>query len=179
MTVGENIKRIRKEKGLTQKQLGALCTPNISESTIRKYELGLLNPKIETQKKIAKALGIPVSLLSNDLEDMDNVECKEIFKLSPSEEFHNMRKKDLINAFNSLNNTGQLEAVKQVELLTKIPEYQLEKVIDTVSNAVKDGHIRFISNNNLELNAAHIRTDIEVTAADLKHDDDIMDDENF
>lgn len=29
------------------------------------------------------------------------------------------------------------------------------------------------------LNAAHARTDIEVTAADQQHDDDIMDDENF
>ena len=30
MTVGENIKRIRKEKRLTQKQLGELCNPSIS-----------------------------------------------------------------------------------------------------------------------------------------------------
>lgn len=51
MTVGENIKRIRKERKLTQKQLGELCEPQISESTIRKYELGILKPKIETLKK--------------------------------------------------------------------------------------------------------------------------------
>lgn len=38
MTVGENIKRIRKEKELTQKKLGELCNPPISESNIRKYE---------------------------------------------------------------------------------------------------------------------------------------------
>lgn len=61
MTVGENIKRIRKEKSLTQKQLGGLCEPKISESTIRKYELGILNPKIETIKKIATALNCEIS----------------------------------------------------------------------------------------------------------------------
>lgn len=60
MTVGENIKRIRKEKGLTQKQLGGLCKPRISESTIRKYELGILNPKIETIDRIASALGVSI-----------------------------------------------------------------------------------------------------------------------
>ena len=35
MTLPENIKRIRKEKGLTQKKLGELC--GIDEANIRKY----------------------------------------------------------------------------------------------------------------------------------------------
>ncbi len=60
MTVGENIRRIRKEKGLTQKKLGELCNPQISESTIRKYELSILKPKIETVDKIASALGVNI-----------------------------------------------------------------------------------------------------------------------
>ena len=59
MTIGERIRMIRKEKKLTQKQLGELC--NIAEPTIRRYELGGLNPKIQTIEKIAKALGVPTS----------------------------------------------------------------------------------------------------------------------
>ncbi len=59
MTVGENIRRIRKEKGLTQKQLGELCQMN--EVQIRQYELGKANPKIETVNKIASALGEPLN----------------------------------------------------------------------------------------------------------------------
>lgn len=66
MTVGENIKRIRKEKKLTQKSLGELCQPKSSESTIRKYELGILNPKIETIQKIANALGVSLNDLLPD-----------------------------------------------------------------------------------------------------------------
>lgn len=54
MTIGENIRKIRKEKGFTQKQLGELC--GIDEANIRKYELGKANPKIETIEKIAQAL---------------------------------------------------------------------------------------------------------------------------
>ncbi len=59
MTIGENIKKIRKEKGLTQKELGALC--GMSESQIRHYELNYKTPRIETIRKIAKALNIYIS----------------------------------------------------------------------------------------------------------------------
>lgn len=58
MTIGENIKRIRKEKNLTQKKLGEMC--GIAEPTIRKYESNKLNPKIETIDKIASALGVNI-----------------------------------------------------------------------------------------------------------------------
>ena len=56
MTVGENIKRLRRERGLTQKNLGELC--GIAEPNIRKYENGKQNPKLETIEKIATALGV-------------------------------------------------------------------------------------------------------------------------
>lgn len=58
MTVGELIKKNRLEKGLTQKQLGEMA--NIAEPTIRRYELGKLNPKYKTLQKIADALGVSV-----------------------------------------------------------------------------------------------------------------------
>lgn len=56
LTVNENIKRIRKERGLTQKRLGEIC--GIAEPNIRKYENGKQNPKLETVEKIASALGV-------------------------------------------------------------------------------------------------------------------------
>lgn len=56
MTVGERIRAARKAKGLTQKALGEAC--GIAEPTIRRYELGKLNPKFETLQKIAKPLGV-------------------------------------------------------------------------------------------------------------------------
>lgn len=61
MTIGENIRRIRKERGLTQKKLGELCM--IAEPTIRRYEAGTLNPKLETVEKIASALGVAPPVL--------------------------------------------------------------------------------------------------------------------
>ena len=56
MSIAENIKHIRNEKGISQKRLGELC--NIAEPNIRKYENGKQNPKLPTLIKIAKALGV-------------------------------------------------------------------------------------------------------------------------
>lgn len=55
-SLGYAIKIARKKAGLTQKALGEKC--EIAEPTIRKYELGVLNPKIETISKISSALGV-------------------------------------------------------------------------------------------------------------------------
>lgn len=68
MTVANRIREIRKEKGITQKQLGNLC--GIAESTIRRYELGLLNPKIETIQKIADALDVEIYELDERIEKL-------------------------------------------------------------------------------------------------------------
>lgn len=67
MTVAENIKRIRIARGITQKQLGERC--GMSESTLRQYEIGYRNPKIETLHKIAKGLGVSIILLVEGCED--------------------------------------------------------------------------------------------------------------
>lgn len=58
MTVGENIRRIRKEKGLTQKQLGERL--NMTQSAVGQFENDKTSPKIETVEKIASALGVNI-----------------------------------------------------------------------------------------------------------------------
>lgn len=68
MTVGENIRRIRKERGLTQKQLGELV--DASEAYIRAYESGRRNPKPSSLEKIANALAVNPEVLENSDFDM-------------------------------------------------------------------------------------------------------------
>lgn len=57
MKIGEKMRSLRKSKGITQKELAKLC--GLNEVTIRSYELGKFNPKIETVQKIADALEVP------------------------------------------------------------------------------------------------------------------------
>lgn len=64
MTIAENIRKFRRERGLTQKQLGEKC--GMYESQIRKYELGTANPKIDTIKKIADVLNVSIDRLTGD-----------------------------------------------------------------------------------------------------------------
>lgn len=65
-SVSEAIKKARKSKGLTQKDLGNLL--GVSEVMIGQYERGVRNPKIEMLSRISTALDIPFSsLLPDDL----------------------------------------------------------------------------------------------------------------
>lgn len=65
MTTGERIRNVRLSKEMTQRQLGELA--GIAEPTIRRYELGKLNPKFKTIAKIASALDVHwLDLLGDD-----------------------------------------------------------------------------------------------------------------
>ena len=58
MNIGENLKRIRKAKGLTQDKLSELT--NISITSIQRYESGKRQPTVESVNKIAAALEVSV-----------------------------------------------------------------------------------------------------------------------
>ena len=56
-TIAKNIRKYRKEKGLSQDKLARLA--DIAHATIIKIESGgIQSPTIDTVQKIAKALGI-------------------------------------------------------------------------------------------------------------------------
>ena len=62
MTIGENIRRIRKERGLTLKQLGEAI--GVSEAYIRAYETGRRNPKQKSLEALAYALHVNVGAIT-------------------------------------------------------------------------------------------------------------------
>ncbi len=70
MNIGENIKQLRKNKGLTQKELGELI--GVKAITIRKYESNEREPNIETLNKIAMALGVTINDLVKNEEKASN-----------------------------------------------------------------------------------------------------------
>lgn len=56
MTIGEKIKYLRKQKGLTQTELSALT--GIHQVSITKYEKGKMIPQPDQLQKIVEALGV-------------------------------------------------------------------------------------------------------------------------
>ncbi len=65
MSIGEQIKKLRKQQHMTQKQLAK--ESGIAEITIRQYEAGKYNPKLEALKKLAVALNCDVSDIDNSI----------------------------------------------------------------------------------------------------------------
>ena len=121
MTIGERIKQARKAKGLTQKQLGDLS--NTSEGTVRQYEIGKRQPRLEQLQAIAAALGVPtVDLLGPydgpplpGLVDGDKMEEVEPFHYSPSQARANA-------AMNQMNPEGQGKVADYAEDI--LPRYR-------------------------------------------------------
>ncbi len=126
MKTGERIKNYRIKQGLTQRTLGESC--GIAESTIRRYELGSLNPKIETLKKIADALGVPVADLAgwSAFDDQyphlaDEVKLLDLAKKIDENTFQ------LNELFLQLNDSGKAKAIDALSDLVMIEKYTKEK----------------------------------------------------
>lgn len=117
MTTGELIRQARMSAGLTQKELGNRA--GIAEPTIGRYELGKLNPKPATLKKIAAALGVEwYELLSDDSEEQDEVVKSYIGEKIAKSGIQNDAERTFLiretinNYYNQLNIDGKLAAYK-------------------------------------------------------------------
>lgn len=156
MTLAENIKRLRESKGKTQKEVAAFM--GISQQAYSQYESGKREPKFDTIRRIADAIGVSTPELLRIVMDCDenfvNAEwfgemsdddLVDVFISSPadpamvdrinkelvqSNELH-----DAINgSFACLNLEGQEEAAKRVWELTQIPKYQRQPAGDTAQD---------------------------------------------
>ncbi len=128
MSIGDKIKALRKENGLTQKKLGELS--NTSETTIKQYELGKRQPRIEQLEKIADALNVSVSILidnntlniTNDMLQLfaDSDITSEQSGPTTTQEHY------LISKFRNLNDKGQQKTIDYVEDISQLQEYRKE-----------------------------------------------------
>ena len=117
-TYGKRIRETRKKAGMTQIELAQRS--GIALSSIRRYERGVRDPRLEALRRIAVVLDVTV----NDLVEPDYWQ-----KLSPEEKStaFDEKKASLLLAYDNLNETGQQKAVERVEELAKIPDYQNKK----------------------------------------------------
>jgi transcriptional regulator with XRE-family HTH domain len=63
--VGKNLKRLRHETGWSQEEFAFEC--GIHRTYISGLERGVRNPTILVLEKIAKSLGVPASILLEDI----------------------------------------------------------------------------------------------------------------
>lgn len=78
-TIMKKLVQLRKEAGLTQKELGNRI--GHSDSYVRQHELGIKKPKFETLKKYAAALGCTLAIIDGEItvrkEPYTVIECQE------------------------------------------------------------------------------------------------------
>ena len=72
MTIGERIAYYRKKRHLTQQELAKKC--NVYHTTLSLYENDKATPKMDTLRKIAQALDIPLKALIPDEKMKENTE---------------------------------------------------------------------------------------------------------
>lgn len=72
-TFGENLKRIRKERRITQSEISKAV--GVERSSIGKYETADVIPSIDVLKKIAEFFGVSVDYLVNG--EKENISQKE------------------------------------------------------------------------------------------------------
>lgn len=128
--ISSQIKRFRKEKGMTQEQLANAI--GVSVMTIRRFEAGTREPKTPMLSKIAQALGIPKLRFYEITEEDKQIEEKVLAEIHSGKygiipEYLNLESDPncikLLNAFDKLNQTGKETAVQRVEELAEIKKY--------------------------------------------------------
>ena len=125
MTIGENIKKARKNAGLKQKDLAKAI--GVSPQMISLYETDSRRPKYETLAKIASAIRresdnyvYVYHLLDNNEELYDEIYseyCKEK---------HNTPVNRLVENFNATNKEGKSKILSYSDDIASNPKYKKE-----------------------------------------------------
>ena len=142
MTIGNNIKRIRKEMNMTQKELGEKLG-GISQQQIAQWENGRSTPKLATIRKISDALQVPLyeflhevqgfwdTVSQSEKEEDLSREHRGPWSYADAEEYFSYSEheieKNLMNKYRSLTPEGREKVLEYAVDMTKIPEYQKKK----------------------------------------------------
>lgn len=153
MAFYNRLKESRINAGLTQEQLADKL--GIAKSTLSGYESGNREPTVATIAKVLEILNIDANYLYQD-------EAKMLTEMVVS-----LSDQEHLKKYHSLDTHGK-----------EMVDFTLEKEYERSQALAKQHQSREIP-SYLEPVAAHQRTDIEITEDMIKHDDDIMDSDDF
>lgn len=153
--IGKRIKKRREELGMTQEELAKQLKYK-SKTTIAKIENGTNDIVQSKVVAFAKALHTSPAYLMGWLDIAEE----------------NKPTKEELTRFKA--NTYEALVVKEMQKMNKAGKV---KLLDTARDMTCSP--LYNDDYEIELKAAHERTDIEVTDEMRKHDDDIMNDDDF
>ncbi len=113
----ENIKRIRKEKGLTQKDVAE--GSDMLVPTYSRLERGGSNPSLASMVRIAKALGVPIVELLSTSEIKDRSVAQKLEMIGDLSEYN----KSVINIMlDSIIEKDRIEKLQEVKKNSRLAE---------------------------------------------------------
>lgn len=129
--IGQRIRKLRIEKGLTQEELGNML--GVKKSAVQKYESGVItNLKADTMRRVCEIFNAPSYLfLWEHIEDFD-AETLALIRARPNV----LRKAinmefgaqivDMIDICKQINQTAQSKIIEYATDLSKIEEYRVQ-----------------------------------------------------
>ena len=149
--VGKKIRAFREFRGYSQIQLAELSGINVG--TIRKYELGIRNPKPDQLEKIATALGLNVSVFLDfnietvgdvlsllfSIDDSVNLSLAEIPDQKVSLTFDNPTMQDFFRKWCQFKNVYEKE---KAEILTIEDEDKRQAELDKLNATQEEWKLR-------------------------------------
>lgn len=125
MTTGEKIRKIRKEKKMTQQQLANVT--GIERSSISKYEKSIISPAAFKLNKIAEALEVDIKVLLSDDEPKKVYSAADLFVGVGLDLKQEKKEYTIDDYYNRLNKRGQRKAIAYVKDLSENPKYRNKK----------------------------------------------------
>lgn len=125
LTLGQNIRRIRQERELSQEQLANLCghTNSNARSWISKIESGTNDPPASELKLIAKALGVTcIELMHGKNEDAEKKKACKLFEQCYGSEVFKV-----VQKFLKLDHIDRIKAEERIDTLLDSDKYAVEK----------------------------------------------------
>lgn len=161
MGLKENIKSKRIERKMTLEDLAK--SVGVSRQTIQRYESGVIgNIPSDKIELIARALDTSPAYLMG----WEQIDANFSGKEAPKEIYDKF--KNNVSKFHG-------EHKELLDIYEKLSSPNQKRVFTYSKNLLMNQQME----EELAVQAAHERTDIEVTDEMRQHDDDIMDDENF
>lgn len=137
MSIGTNIRKIRKSKKMSQSELGKLL--GVSQAMVAQYENGTRIPKKETIRRIAYALEVYIGRIDEDwgIDISNNPAEYEKFKRKLDEFESDLEEKIL------LENYWNLDANKRKNIFEQIEQINNPNIL-TINTATDTSHPFYI-----------------------------------
>ena len=125
MTMGTYIKKLRKEMGISQEELGRSLNPPVNRAAVNKWETGQVeNIKRTHIQQLARKFGItPCELMCFDDKFDTPLLAEQVKTLELIQKHFGKDAVQLLQYFQELNAVGQSKALEDIDDLTQLSKY--------------------------------------------------------